>query len=84
MKGFFNKILRINFKTKTYKEESVSDTVSETYWGGKGLGTFLLIKEILIVFFLSLQTVSSFSAQVQSRIPESMAPASIVFPPSLP
>jgi hypothetical protein len=45
MKGCFNKILRINLKTKTFKEESVPDSVYEAYLGGKGLGTHLLMKE---------------------------------------
>jgi aldehyde:ferredoxin oxidoreductase len=45
MKGFFNKLLRINLKAKTFKEESIPDSVFENYLGGKGLGTFLLIKE---------------------------------------
>jgi aldehyde:ferredoxin oxidoreductase len=45
MKGFFNKILKINLKTKTFKEETVPDSVYETYLGGKGLGTYLLMKE---------------------------------------
>ena len=47
MKGFFNKLLRINLKVKTFKEESIPDSVFENYLGGKGLGTFLLIKENL-------------------------------------
>ena len=45
MKGFFNKVLRIDLKTKTYKEEQIPDSVYETYLGGKGLGTYLLMKE---------------------------------------
>jgi len=45
MSGFFNKILRINLKARTSKEESISDLVYETYLGGKGLGTHLLLKE---------------------------------------
>jgi aldehyde:ferredoxin oxidoreductase len=45
MKGFFNKILRINLKAKTFEEETIPDTVYETYLGGKGLGTYLLMKE---------------------------------------
>lgn len=45
MKGFFNKILRINLKTKTSKEETIPDSVYENYLGGKGLGTYLLKKE---------------------------------------
>jgi aldehyde:ferredoxin oxidoreductase len=45
MKGFFNKILRINLKAKTFKEEAIPDSVYETYLGGKGLGTYLLMNE---------------------------------------
>src|SRR4030042_3462063 len=45
MNGFFNKILRINLKTKTFKEETIPDSIYETYLGGKGLGTYLLMKE---------------------------------------
>jgi len=45
MKGFFNKILRINLKTKTSVEETLPDSVYETYLGGKGLGVYLLMKE---------------------------------------
>jgi aldehyde:ferredoxin oxidoreductase len=44
MKGFFNKILRINLTSKTFKEEPIPDSVYETYLGGKGLGTYLLMK----------------------------------------
>jgi aldehyde:ferredoxin oxidoreductase len=45
MKGFYNKILRINLQTKTYKEETVPDSVYEQYLGGKGLAVYLLAKE---------------------------------------
>jgi len=45
MKGFFNKILKINLNKKTFKEEPIPDSVYETYLGGKGLGTYLLMKE---------------------------------------
>jgi aldehyde:ferredoxin oxidoreductase len=45
MKGFFNKILRINLKEKTFKEETIPDSIYETYLGGKGLGIYLLMKE---------------------------------------
>ncbi len=45
MKGFFGKILRINLKTKTSKEETIPDSVYETHLGGKGLGISLLAKE---------------------------------------
>jgi aldehyde:ferredoxin oxidoreductase len=45
MEGFFNKILRVNLKTKTSKEEAISDSIYETYLGGKGLGIHLLMKK---------------------------------------
>lgn len=45
MKGFFNKVLRVNLKAKTFKEESISDSIYETYLGGKGIGTYLLMRE---------------------------------------
>ncbi len=45
MHGFFNKILRINLKTKTFEEEIISDSIYEAYLGGKGLSTHLLMKE---------------------------------------
>ena len=45
MEGFFNKILRINLKTKTFKEETVPDSVYETTLGGKGFAIHLLMKE---------------------------------------
>ncbi len=45
MKGFFNKLLRINLNTKTFKEEPIPDSIFETYLGGKGLGTYLLMKD---------------------------------------
>jgi aldehyde:ferredoxin oxidoreductase len=44
MKGFFNKILTIDLKSKTSKEQTIPDSVYETYLGGKGLGTYLLMK----------------------------------------
>jgi aldehyde:ferredoxin oxidoreductase len=45
MKGFFNRILRINLQQKTSKEEKVPDSVYEACLGGKGLGVYLLMKE---------------------------------------
>ena len=38
MKGFFNRILRIHLKTKTFQEETLPDSLLETTLGGKGLG----------------------------------------------
>ncbi|MDI7260220.1 MAG: aldehyde ferredoxin oxidoreductase N-terminal domain-containing protein [Thermodesulfobacteriota bacterium] len=45
MKGFFNKILRIDLKAGTFCEESVPDSVYDTLLGGKGLGIYLLMRE---------------------------------------
>ncbi len=45
MKGFFNKVLRINLQDKTSREEQIPDSVYESYLGGKGLGIYLLIRE---------------------------------------
>ena len=46
MRGFFNKILRIDLKSRTFQEGKVPDSVYESYLGGKGLGIHLLTKEI--------------------------------------
>ena len=45
MQGFFNRIMRIHLKTQTYREETLPDSVLETHLGGKGLGTYLLMRE---------------------------------------
>jgi aldehyde:ferredoxin oxidoreductase len=45
MKGFFNRLLRVDLKSKAFKEETIPDSVFETHLGGKGLGTHLLMKE---------------------------------------
>lgn len=44
MKGFFNRILRINVSNKSYLVEPTDDSVLEKYLGGKGLATHLLLK----------------------------------------
>ena len=44
MKGFFNKLLRINLKNKRYSVEEIPDSVLENTLGGKGLGTYLLLE----------------------------------------
>ena len=46
MEGFFNKILRINLKTKTFKGKIIPDSIHETYLGGKGLVAYLM--EIIV------------------------------------
>ncbi|MBT4286335.1 MAG: aldehyde ferredoxin oxidoreductase family protein [Deltaproteobacteria bacterium] len=45
MKGFFNRILRINLSVQTYKYDDLSDTVLKQTLGGKGLGAHLLMTE---------------------------------------
>ena len=44
MKGFFNKLLRIDVSRKRFQEETIPDNVFEHYLGGKGLGTHLLLE----------------------------------------
>ena len=43
MKGFFNQLIRVNLQSRTHTVERIPQTVFETYLGGKGLGTYLLI-----------------------------------------
>jgi aldehyde:ferredoxin oxidoreductase len=45
MKGFFNQILHINVTDKTYTTEEISDDIYTEYLGGKGLGSYLLLKQ---------------------------------------
>jgi aldehyde:ferredoxin oxidoreductase len=45
MKGFYGKILRINLKEQTSKVELIEDEIYIKYYGGKGLATYLLIKD---------------------------------------
>jgi aldehyde:ferredoxin oxidoreductase len=44
MKGFYNRILKINVSDQTYEAAPVEDSVLEKYLGGKGLSTYLLMK----------------------------------------
>jgi aldehyde:ferredoxin oxidoreductase len=44
MKGFFNRILRINVSDQSYDVDSIDDAILEKYLGGKGLATYLLLK----------------------------------------
>ena len=44
MKGFFNRILRVNLTAKTYRVEPIADEVLQQTLGGKGLGTYLLLE----------------------------------------
>lgn len=45
MKGFFNRLLRIDLTKKTATPESLPDAILRSYLGGKGLGSYLLVKE---------------------------------------
>ncbi len=45
MKGFFNQLLRIDLTRKKWSAEPIPDSVLRSYLGGKGLGSYLLLKE---------------------------------------
>ncbi len=45
MRGFFNKLLRINLTNRKTEVESIPDSILQSYLGGKGLGSYLLFKE---------------------------------------
>jgi len=45
MKGFFNQLLRINLSHQKSTVEPIAESVLRSYLGGKGLGSYLLLKE---------------------------------------
>jgi aldehyde:ferredoxin oxidoreductase len=45
MKGFFNQLLRINLTHQRSTVEPIPESILRSYLGGKGLGSFLLLKE---------------------------------------
>ena len=45
MQGFFNRLLRINLSKQKTTVEPIPESVLRSYLGGKGLGTYLLLKE---------------------------------------
>jgi aldehyde:ferredoxin oxidoreductase len=45
MEGFFNQLLRIDLSNKKSIVEPIPDSILRTYLGGKGLGSYLLLKE---------------------------------------
>jgi aldehyde:ferredoxin oxidoreductase len=45
MKGFFNQLLRINLSREKVSVEPIPDSILQSYLGGKGLGSYLLLKE---------------------------------------
>ncbi len=46
MYGFFGRLLRIDLASKSSRVEEIEKTVLKTYLGGKGLGTYLLLREV--------------------------------------
>lgn len=45
MKGFFNRLLRIDLSKEKTTVEPIPDSILRSYLGGKGLGSYLLLKE---------------------------------------
>ena len=45
MKGFFNRLLRIDLSSNKTTVEPIPDSILQPYLGGKGLGSYLLLKE---------------------------------------
>jgi aldehyde:ferredoxin oxidoreductase len=45
MKGFFNQLLRVDLSKKKWSVEPIPDSILKAYLGGKGLGSYLLLKE---------------------------------------
>ncbi len=45
MKGFFNQLLRIDLSKKKSTVEPIPESILRSYLGGKGLGSYLLLKE---------------------------------------
>lgn len=46
LNGFYGKLLRIDLDRRTYAEEQIPEEVLKRYLGGKGLGTYLLLKNV--------------------------------------
>ncbi len=42
MQGYHGQILRIDMTRKTFRTETIDDSVYESFMGGKGLGSYLL------------------------------------------
>jgi aldehyde:ferredoxin oxidoreductase len=45
MKGFFNKLMRIDLTERSYRYENIDDSLLRRTLGGKGLGVHLLLEE---------------------------------------
>ncbi|MQL50726.1 aldehyde:ferredoxin oxidoreductase [Desulfofundulus thermobenzoicus] len=46
MYGFYGRILRVDLTGRTFAVENLSADIYEEYLGGKGLGTYLLLREV--------------------------------------
>jgi len=42
--GFHNRVLHVDLKQRSFAEESIDDAIYQQFLGGKGLGTYLLLK----------------------------------------
>ena len=45
MKGFYDRLLRVDLSNKKTTVEPISESILQSYLGGKGLGSFLLLRE---------------------------------------
>ena len=45
MKGFFNQLLRIDLSKENVSVEPIPESILRSYLGGKGLGSYLLVRE---------------------------------------
>ncbi|MEW6276928.1 MAG: aldehyde ferredoxin oxidoreductase family protein, partial [Bacillota bacterium] len=46
MKGFHGKLLRIDLNSQAFREEIIPEEILKRYLGGKGLGSYLLFKNV--------------------------------------
>lgn len=46
LNAFYGKLLRVDLAGKTYREETIPQETLKRYFGGKGLGTYLLLNNV--------------------------------------
>lgn len=46
LNGFYGKLLRVDLDRHAYREEQIPEEILKRYLGGKGLGTYLLLKNV--------------------------------------
>ncbi|GAW93033.1 aldehyde ferredoxin oxidoreductase N-terminal domain-containing protein, partial [Calderihabitans maritimus] len=46
MRGFYGKLLRVNLSGQDYRVEDIPAEILERFLGGKGLGSYLLFKNV--------------------------------------